>query len=96
MIGHFRRAPVCKGEASTTGEKGKVKKKTKVEKPVRRLKDEDSSTDTSEAEHLGRIVESVASETARSETQSQSGDVKVLVSVRTQAGWRKDRSMVDS
>ena len=66
---------MCKEEASTTGEKGKGKKKKKVEKPVRRLKDEDSSTYTSEAQPLGRIVESVAAafETAISETQSQSG-----------------------
>ena len=79
---------MCKGEASTTGEKGKVKKKKKVANRVRRLKDEDSSTNTSEAEHLDRIVECVAaaSETARSETQSQSGDVKVLVSVRPRQG----------
>jgi hypothetical protein len=83
LTGHFRGAPVCKGEARASGEKGKKKKK-KGEKEGKRLKEEDSSTDTSEAEGLGRIVEVVAaaSDTSVSNTHRQSGDVKVHVSVR--------------
>jgi hypothetical protein len=72
----------CARESS--GEKGK-KKKNKYKRTVKRLKDEDSSTDTSEAEGLDRIVEMVtaASDTEISEAQNQCGDVKVHVFVRT-------------
>ena len=60
LTGHFRGAPVCKGEASASGEKVKKKKKKKKGKEVKRLKEEDSATDTSETEGLGRIVEVIA------------------------------------
>ena len=47
------------------------------------MKEEDSSTDTSEAEGLGRFVEVVAalSDTSVSSTQRQSGNIKIHVSV---------------
>ena len=52
---------MCKGEARAGVEK--AKKKKKPDKTVKRLKDADSSTETSEAEELGRIVEKVAAAT---------------------------------
>ena len=47
-----RGAPVCKGEPSITGKLGEKKKKEG--ETVRRFKDEESSTDTSEPESIGR------------------------------------------
>ena len=90
-VGHFRGALICKGEAR--------KKKKKGDKEVKRLKEEDSFTDTSEAEGLGRIVELVAaaSDTSGSSTQKQPGDVRVHVSVRPRQGGQGGvKSVVDS
>ena len=90
LPGHFRGAPACKGEARAGGEKAKKKKK-RPDKTVKRLKDADSSTETSEAEELGRIVEMVAAatDTTVSNPQKKSGDVKVHVSVRPRQGGEK-------
>ena len=55
------------------------------------MKEEDSSTDTSDAEGLGRIVEDVAVSTiiGREADQEQTSEAKVHVSVRPRQGGGK-------